>query len=95
MDKRTEYVENLSAQMVEWDAQIDQLKYKADNATSEAKSEYSRAIAALQQKRDEAAVKLQGISSASDDEWEELKTGTENVWGEVRTMLHDTITKIK
>jgi hypothetical protein len=95
MDKRTEYVEKLSAQMVEWDVQIDQLKDKAESAAPESKSDYSNAIAALQLKRDEAALRLQGISAASDDEWEDLKTGTENVWGEVRTILHDAIMKIK
>lgn len=95
MDKQTEYVGNLSAQMVEWDVQINQLKDKAESAAPESKSDYSNAIAALQLKRDEAALRLQGISAASDDEWEDLKTGTENVWGEVRTMLHDTIMKIK
>ena len=95
MDKRTEYVEKLSAQMVEWDNQIDLLKDKAESAAPEAKFEYSNAIAALQLKRDEAAVKLQGISAASDDEWEDLKTGTEQVWDEVRTILRDAIRKIK
>ena len=95
MDKRTEYVEKLSAQMVEWDNQIDLLKDKAESAAPEAKSEYSNAITALQLKRDEAAVKLQGISAASDDEWEDLKAGTEQVWGEVRTILRDAIMKIK
>jgi hypothetical protein len=48
----------------------------------------------LQLKRDESALKLQGISVASGDEWEELKTGTENIWGEMRTILHDAIMKI-
>jgi hypothetical protein len=95
MDKRTEYVEKLSAQMVEWDNQIDMLKDKAESATPEAKSDYSNAIAALQLKRDEAAAKLQGISAASDEEWEELKSGTEQVWDEVRTILRDAIMKIK
>jgi hypothetical protein len=95
MDKRTEYVEKLSAQMVEWDAQIDRLKDKAESAPPGSKSDYSNAIATLQLKRDEAAVKLQGISAASDDEWEELKTGTDHVWGEVRTILHDAIMRIK
>jgi ElaB/YqjD/DUF883 family membrane-anchored ribosome-binding protein len=94
MENRTEYVERISAQMVEWDVQIDLLKDKAENASSEAKSEYSKAISALKLKRDEAALKLQGISSAGDDEWEEIKTGTEHVMDEVRTMLRDTITKI-
>jgi hypothetical protein len=95
MDKRTEYVEKLSAQMVEWDAQIDLLKDKAESATPEVKFEYSNAIAVLQLKRDEAEVKLQGISAAGDDEWVDLKSGTEQIWGEVRTILRDAILKIK
>jgi len=95
MDKRTEYVEKLSAQMVEWDAQIDLLKDKAESATPETKFEYSHAIAALQFKRDEAAAKLQDISAASDDEWEDLKTATERVLGEVKSILRDAIMKIK
>lgn len=95
MDARTEYIEKLSAQMVEWDLQIERLKDKAESATPEAKYDYSGSIAALQLKRDEAAEKLQGISTAGDDEWEELKSGTEHVWGEVRTILHDAILKIK
>jgi hypothetical protein len=95
MDKRTEYVEKLSAQMVEWDVQIDMLKDKAENATPEDKFEYSNTIAALQLKRDEAAVKLQGISAASDDEWEDLKTGAEQIWDEVGTILREAIRKRK
>ena len=95
MDKRTEYVEKLSAQMVEWDAQIDRLKDKAKSSTPDAQYDFSNAIAALQLKRDEAALKLQGISAAGDDEWEDLKAGTEQVWAEVRGILHDAILKIK
>jgi hypothetical protein len=95
MDKRTEYIEKLSAQMVEWDTQIEQLKDKAQSATPESHADHSQAIAALQAKREEAAQKLQGISAASDDEWEDMKTGTEQVWGEVRSILRDAVMKIK
>lgn len=94
MDKRTEYVERLSSQMVEWDAQIEQLKIKATSAKPEARVESLTAIAALKQKRDEAALKLQGVSIASDDEWEVLKKGAEEAWNEVSTMLRDAIKKI-
>jgi hypothetical protein len=95
MDERTEYVEKLSAQMVDWDNQIERLKDRAASSTPETTVDYSKAIAALKLKRDEAAERLQGISIAGDDEWEELKSGTEHVWGEVRSILHDTIMKIK
>lgn len=95
MNKRTEYVEKLSAQMVEWDVQIDLLKERAESATPEVKFEYANTVAALQLKRDEAAMKLQGISAASDAEWEELKTGTEQVWDEISNSLRDAIMKTK
>jgi hypothetical protein len=95
METRTEYVERLSAQMVEWDNQIEKLKDKAASATPESKQDHSAAIEALQHKRDEAALKLQGVSAAHDDDWEDLKTGTEQVWGEVRSILRDAVLKIK
>jgi putative heme iron utilization protein len=95
MEKRTEYVERLSAQMVEWDAQIDRIKIQATSATAESGHGYAGAIAALQAKRDEAALKLQGISTAGDDEWEDLKTGTEQIWGDFTTMLGNAIKKTK
>jgi len=95
MNKRTEFVEKLSAEMVKWDIQIERLKEHAESATPEIKFEYANTIAALQLKRDEAALKLQGISAARDDEWEELKTGTEDVWSEISHSLRDAIIKTK
>jgi hypothetical protein len=47
----------------------------------------------LQLKRDEAAEKLQGISTASDHEWEELKSGTEQIRSEISNLLIDVIRK--
>jgi chromosome segregation ATPase len=95
MDKRSEYVEKLSAQMVEWDNEIERLKDRAESLGPDDKTDYSQRIAALQSKRDEAAQKLQGISTGTDDEWKDMKQGTEQVWGEVRGMLRDSITKVK
>lgn len=93
MDKRTEYVENLSAQLVEWDVQIERLKEKIEFAKPEMKYEYAQTIAALQLKRDEAAQQLQGISIAGDNEWEELKNGTEQTWEAISNALRDAIMK--
>ena len=94
MDKQTEFVERLSAQIVEWDAQIELLKDKDDSATSGEKSGYTDEIRTLQIKRDEAALKLQGIAPTSNDEWGDIKKGSENTMDEVRTMVSDAITKI-
>jgi len=93
MEQRMAYVEALSAQMVAWDVQIERLQEQADNATPEEKFEYSKAIGLLQLKRDEAAIKLQGLSRASDDEWQDLKTGADQIFSEIRSLLSDAIKK--
>jgi len=95
MDKRTDYVEKLSAQMVDWDVQIEQLKDKAESAPPETRFDYAKLIAALQLKRDQAAIELQGISAASDDEWEDLKAGAEQIWNEVQNVFSDAVRKMK
>jgi hypothetical protein len=86
-DQRTQYIEKLSAQIVEWDVHIDRLKEHAAKAGAGAKIEYSKAAAALQLKRDQAAEKLQGIATASDDDWEDMKVGAEQIWDEVKGFL--------
>ncbi len=93
MDKRSEYVEKMSAEMVEWDFKISQLEDSAERATPSLKLELSSAIALLQLKREEAAKKLMGITGTSDAEWEDLKAGTDQVWDEVKSILHEAIMK--
>ena len=95
MDEQTQYVEKLSAQMVEWENQIDELKDKAEHATPEMRFEYAEAIAALQLKLDQAAEKLQGISTASEGKWEDMKEGAEQIWREVKNLFNDTFKKIR
>jgi hypothetical protein len=94
MDRRTEYVERLSAHMVEWDSQIDLIKDRAESATPETQFEYSNAIEELLLKRNEVGVKLHGMAFANDDEWEDLKTGTKHVLGEVRAIFNNVTTMI-
>lgn len=92
-DQRTKYIEKLSAQMVEWDVQIEHLKDQAEHATDEAKLAYSKTISTLQLKRNQAAEKLRGIGMASEDDWEDMKDGAEQIWGEVRGLLRGIIKK--
>jgi len=93
MDQRSKYVEKLSAQMVEWDAQIDRLRVELQNAVAKKKFEYSGALAALQLKRDQAAEKLQGIAMATDDDWEDMKDGAEQIWDEIKELFSNAIDK--
>ena len=95
MDKRTKDVEKLSTQMVEWDVQIDLLKDKVENSTPSEKFEYAKQIPILQLKRFQAAIELQRISVASDDQWKDLKARIENLWHEAQKILSGAIVKAR
>ena len=95
MDKQREYMERLSAHMAEWDVQIDLIKDKVESISPETRSEYSKAISALMLKRNEVAVRMHGTSTASDEQWEKIKIGTEHILGEVRTLFRAAITTIE
>ncbi len=95
MGRKAEYVEKLSAQLVQWDRQLDILNYKADNAVAELKAEYCQEIDNLLRQRQVVELKLQEIGAASDTIWREMKEGSDDVWDEVRTDLHDAIVNVK
>ena len=95
MDRKAEYVEKLSAQLVEWDRQLDILKYKADNAAADSKAGYCQEIDSLLLQRQAVELKLKKIGTASSANWQEMKEGSDDAWDEVRTDLHDAIQNIK
>ena len=94
-DKRKAYEEKLDAQFREWNAQIAQLKAKADKAKADVKIGYYKKIEALEHKKEDAGTRLRELKNAGDEAWEELKTGTEKAWDEVKTAYHKTASKFK
>lgn len=94
-DKRKAYEEKLDAQLKEWSAQIDLLKARADKATAEAKIEYYKTIESLQRKQDEAGTKFRELKAASNEAWEDLKTGAEKGWTEVKNAFQGAMSRFK
>ena len=95
MDKRKRYEEKLDAQLEEWSAQMTLLKAKADSAMAEAKIQYYKTIEALQYEQDTARMKLGELKGASDEAWEEIKTGVEEAWTIVEDSLRSAASKFK
>ena len=95
MDKQTELVEKLSAQIVQWEAEIANLEDRVESAPEEAKSSYRDSIEELQRKRKEAQARLQRIGTGDVDTLEDLEKGTEGVIADVKHDLRDAILKVK
>jgi len=94
-DKRKAYEEKFDAQLKEWSAEIALLKARSDKVRAEAKIEYYKAIETLQGKQNAARTKLQELSAAGDDAWEDVRTGAENVWAEVKTAFQSAASRFK
>ena len=94
-DKRKAYEEKLDAQLKEWNAQIALLKAMAENAKADAKVDHYKTIETLQAKQDAAKTKLQELRSAGDDAWEDVKTGAEHVWTEIKAAFQSAASRFK
>lgn len=95
MSAKDAYVKKLQAQLDEWNAEIDLLKAKADNASADAQIEYAKEIDELRSMRDAANSKLSEIKNAADDAWEDLKEGTESAWNSLSQAVKSATSKFK
>lgn len=77
MSMKDTYVQKLEAQLREWEADIDKMKAKADQAEADLQARYEEQIKDLQERRHAARQKLDELREASDSAWEDLKAGTE------------------
>lgn len=94
MDKRKAYEEKLAAQLDKWRALIALFKAESNIATAEAKIEYCEIAQTLQHKQDEARVKLMELQAASNEAWEDLKTGGQKAWTEIGAAFHSAASRL-
>jgi uncharacterized coiled-coil DUF342 family protein len=77
MSNKQAYRQKIQAQLDEWSAEIDKLRAKADKADADAEIAFNRELDNLRDKKNQARARLDELSSAGDDAWEDLKTGVE------------------
>ncbi len=79
-EKRDAYVQKLKAKLDEWNAEIDLLAARADQADADAKIGYQKRLNEMRGKREELKKHIVAIQEASEGAWEDLKQGLDNSW---------------
>lgn len=92
--RRKAYEAKAEAQLAEYNAQMALLKAKAAKAKSDVKADHLKSIEALQKKQNTANEKLLELKGADDSGWEDLKTGAEKVWEDVKSSFRTTTAKM-
>lgn len=80
MSMKQSYVEKLKGQFREWNAEIERLRAKAQQAEADARIEYYEQIDELRQKQIEAQEKLGELQAAGESAWEDMKAGVDSAW---------------
>jgi uncharacterized coiled-coil DUF342 family protein len=76
-EKRDAFVQKIKARIDEWNAEIDRLKARAEQAEADARIEYHDEIQELKNYRNDARKKLDKLQHAGEGAWEDLRAGVE------------------
>lgn len=79
MSKRDEYVKKLKVKLDDWNTDLDKLEAKAEHVKEDLKEKYHEEINVVRERRSDIKDKLKELVNCSENAWEELKLGAEEV----------------
>jgi len=95
MELKDAYQDKMNARLREWQAKIDALKARADQAEAEQKINYYEEIETLRTKQQKVQQKLEELRSAGEGAWEEVKAGVEVAWTDLEDAVQRAADKFK
>ena len=95
MATREAYQKRIESHLKNWKAKLDQLKARVDQTEAEVKTKYHEQIEMLQGKREEVEKKLEELKDAGEGAWDNVKSGVEFAWNELRRTATNTVSKFR
>ena len=95
MERKDLYQEKMEAQLKEWQAKIDELTAKAQQASADAKLQYKKQMDVLRPKLEAAQQKLQELKTSGKNAGDNIKTGMEAAWNELKTAWDKAVAQFK
>ena len=94
MSMKEAYRKKMEAQLSEWSAKLDVLKAKAEKASAEGEVKFQEQIDDIETKKEQATKKLQQLSEAGEETWEQFRGEVDHAWDEMKTAIEDFGNKI-
>jgi len=80
MMNREQTVETFKRKLDEWNSEMDALEKKAETFEDERRKEAKQTLDELHKQWDDAKGALQELKSASDDAFDDVRSGTQKAW---------------
>ena len=91
MDNRDGYVENLKAQLDQWNSQVAAWEAATRGATAEVKLELEKQVGIMRSRADDLVFRMELLKGASADAWQEIARGAD----EARKTMQDAFEKAR
>lgn len=95
MEIKDAYKQKMAAQLNEWNAQINLLEAKLENAGADLKIERAKQLHELRAKQRAASEKLTELEKAGGEAWEQVKTTADKIWDELKAGVAEAHAKFK
>ena len=95
MSKKDEYFAMMEAQIKKWDAEVDKLKAKGEQLSSEAHAKYAEQLKLMRANRDAAYKKLQELRTANESAWQHMQSGIDAGWESMKEALDKASSQFK
>ena len=83
MSEKNAYQEKLEAQLDIWQAEIDKLRAKADQASADARLQYDKQVDELVKYQKTGKQKLRELQDANEQAWHDMRHGMEQAWDDM------------
>ncbi|MBD3676846.1 MAG: hypothetical protein HUJ27_00400 [Rhodobacteraceae bacterium] len=93
--ERELYLEKAQGKIDQWNAEIDKMKAKVEQADADARIGYQRSLEEMRARRDEAEVQLRALQESSDEAWFDMKAGFDNAWSELSEAFKKALSRFK
>jgi DNA repair ATPase RecN len=92
---REAFIQKLKEKIDEWNADLEKLQARAEQASGEARIKYQQQIEDLHRKRAVMEEKMTQLRSAGEGAWQDVKTGAEIAWGSMSEALSSAMQRFK
>lgn len=83
MSMKKAYEHELKARLLEYEAEIERFKSKAENAGDDVRQKYQAEIADLEERRRRMLAKFDELRDAGEGAWEDVKVGIDAAWDDL------------
>lgn len=86
MDRKA-YEEKMDARLSKWEAQIQVLRARGEEAKADAKAEIGRELNELEKRAEATRERFRDLRASGEDAWRDIKVGLENSWRSMESGL--------